>query len=115
METMQRIVLFLVGCIGLRLLFVYVAKTVPLSFLPLLGYVAVLPAVGMMYLFFTNPKTTGFFGGPLWWNDTRLFHSLCYGLFAYHAIQKSPTAWVYLLIDVVLGLLFFIGHYFHKL
>ena len=39
-------------------------------------------------------------------------HALMYGLFAYNAINKNPNSWVFLLIDVILGLIsFLIFHY----
>jgi len=108
MDTLTRLLLFFVGCIGVRLLFVYVAKNVPLTLLPYLGYLAILPSVGLMYLFITNSSKTGFFEGPVWWNDARLVHSIFYGLFAYHAIKQHPNAWIYLLMDVIIATLFFI-------
>lgn len=107
-EDLKRLLLFFIGCIGVRLFFVYLAKTVQLKYLPYLGYLALLPALGFTYIFFTGSRQTGpeVFGEKIWWNYLRPVHALLYGLFAYNAIMKNANAWVYLLVDVVLGFSF---------
>jgi hypothetical protein len=115
MNTMQkRFLLFLIGCIGTRSLFVYIAKIAPLNYLPYLGYLAIIPAIGFIYLFLTGSRQTGaeVFGSKIWWNNLRPIHAVLYGLFAYNAIQKNPFSWVYLLIDVILGLFSFLTYHF---
>ena len=111
----KRFVLFLVGCIGIRTLFVYVAKTINLKYLPYMGYLALIPAIGFLFIYLTKSRTTGgeVFGGKIWWNDLRPVHSLLYGLFAFNAISQIKSAWVYLLIDVIIGLLSFIIHHYN--
>ena len=65
-----------------------------------------------MYQFFINPHRPGAFGGESWWNNLRPVHALLYGLFAYNAIIGNRGAWIYLLIDVLIGLFsFLIFHY----
>jgi len=52
MNTIQkRFLLFLIGCIGTRFLFVYVAKNVDTQYLQYLGYLALLPAIGFFYIY----------------------------------------------------------------
>ena len=65
----QRIVLFLVGCIGIRSLFVIIAKYINAS------YLALLPAIGFMYIYLTGSRKTGpeTFGEKIWWNNLRPF------------------------------------------
>ena len=115
MNTIQkRFLLFLIGCIGLRSLFVVIAKNIDIKFLPYLGYLALLPAIGFIYIYVTDSRKTGAetFGEKIWWNDLRPVHALMYGLFAFNAINKNPNAWIYLLIDVLIGLFsFLIFHY----
>lgn len=120
--TQKRFLLFLFGCIGTRFLFVWIAKTVDVNYLPYLGYLALLPAIGFFYIFFTKSRETGaeVFGGKIWWNDLRPLHGLLYGLFAYNAINKNVNSWMYLLADVLVGLVSFLWHHssvgsFHKL
>ena len=115
MNTIQkRFLLFLIGCIGLRSLFVVIAKNIDIKLLPYLGYLALLPAIGFIYIYVTDSRKTGAetFGEKIWWNDLRPVHALMYGLFAFNAINKNPNAWIYLLIDVLIGLFsFLIFHY----
>lgn len=111
----KRFLLFLFGCIGTRSLFVYLAKNINIEYLPYLGYLALLPAIGFFYIFLTGSRKTGLevMGDKIWWNNLRPFHGLMYFMFAYYAIQKEKTAWIFLLIDVVVGLLsFLIFHWY---
>jgi hypothetical protein len=115
MKTLQkRILLFLIGCIGTRSLFVYLAKNASKPHLRYMGYLALLPAVGFLYIYLTDSRKTGVevFGDKIWWNNLRPIHSLLYFVFAYNAINGNPTAWIYLLIDVTLGLISFLNHHF---
>ena len=107
-EDLKRLMLFFIGCIGVRLFFVYLAKTTQVKYLPYLGYLALLPALGFTYIFVTGSRQTGpeVFGEKIWWNYLRPVHALLYGLFAYNAIMKNANAWVYLLVDVILGFSF---------
>lgn len=110
----KRFLLFLIGCIGLRSLFVVIAKNIDIKYLPYLGYLALLPTLGFIYIFATDSRKTGaeVFGGKIWWNNLRPLHALLYGLFAYNAIIGNRGAWIYLLIDVLIGLFsFLIFHY----
>lgn len=110
----KRFLLFLFGCIGLRSLFVIIAKNIDIKYLPYLGYLALLPTLGFIYIFATDSRKTGaeVFGGKIWWNNLRPVHALLYGLFAYNAIIGNKDAWIYLLIDVIFGLFsFLIFHY----
>lgn len=56
---LKRFLLFLIGCIGTRLMFVVVAKKINRKYLPYLGYIALAPAVGFMYIYLTKSRTTG--------------------------------------------------------
>ena len=114
MNTFQkRFLLFLFGCIGVRSLFVIIAKNISLKYLPILGYLALLPAIGFIYIYATGSRKTGMetFGEKIWWNNLRPIHALLYLLFAYNAIIGNKHAWIYLFIDVTLGLISFL--FFH--
>jgi hypothetical protein len=113
-DIQKRFLLFLIGCIGTRSFFVYVAKNVGPKYLQLLGYLALLPAIGFMYIYLTGSRKTGgeVFGEKIWWNDLRPLHSLLYFLFAYNAIIGNTKSWIYLLVDVIFGLVsFLVFHY----
>jgi hypothetical protein len=112
----KRFLLFIFGCIFIRTLFVIIAKNISLNYLPYLGYLALLPSIGFFYIYLTNSRQTGaeVFGDKIWWNDLRPIHGLLYALFAYNAINKNSFSWVYLLIDVIIGLIsFIIFHYYN--
>jgi hypothetical protein len=112
----KRMLLFLLGCIPTRLFFVYLAKTVSLSYLPILGYLALLPAFGFTYLFFSGKRTSGpeTFGEKIWWNNLRPLHALLYFVFAYQAIYQMKSAWLYLLADVIFGLFSFLVYHYRN-
>lgn len=117
MDTIvKRFLLFLIGCIGIRLLLVYIAKTCSVQFLKYMGYLLLLPAIGFMYLYLSGARKTGpeVFGEKIWWNDLRPIHSILYFLFSYNAIQGNTGAWIYLAIDVTFGLFSFLVHHFAR-
>lgn len=112
----KRFALFLIGCIGTRSLFVYIAKNANATMLTYLGYLALLPAIGFAYIFLTGSRNTGpeVFGQQIWWNNLRPVHSLLYFLFAYNAINGNRNAWKFLFADVIIGLTsFFTFHIYN--
>jgi hypothetical protein len=111
----KRFLLFLIGCIGTRLFFVYLAKTISNKYLNLLGYLALMPAIGFMYIYLTDSRKSGaeVFGDKIWWNDLRPVHAILYTMFALSAINGIKQSWIFLLIDVIIGLIAFLTyHYF---
>ena len=110
----QRFLLFLIGCIGIRSLFVVIAKYINAKYLKYLGYIALLPAIGFMYIYLTGSRKTGaeVFGEKIWWNNLRPIHSILYFLFAYNAIIGNKQSWIYLLVDVLFGLVSFLLHHY---
>ena len=123
MNTIQRrFTLFLFGCIFVRVLITILAKQLDPSYLPYMGFIALFPAFGFLFIFLTGSRKTGLEvgGDKIWWNYLRPLHSLLYFLFAYNAILKNPNSWQFLAIDVSIGLIsFLMYHYkegnFHKL
>jgi hypothetical protein len=111
MNSMQaRFLLFLIGCIGTRTAFAALAAYISPSYLPYLGYLALLPALGFLYIFISGARATGaeVFGERIWWNSLRPVHAAMYLGFAYNAIMKNSHAWMWLAADVVLGLVAFL-------
>ena len=110
----QRMLMFLIGCIGVRSLFVIIAKYVNTQYLKYMGYLALLPAIGFIYIYLTGSRKTGpeTFGEKIWWNNLRPIHSMLYFLFAYNAINGNKQAWIYLLVDVLFGLISFLVHHY---
>lgn len=99
-------------CLPVRFLLAYIAyKSSP----DLLRYYS-LPALVISYGFFTiyffdlrktGPET---FGKPIWWNEFRPMHGALYLAFSYAAYKKDKYAYIYLLLDAILGLVASILH-----
>jgi hypothetical protein len=113
-KLQKRMLLFLIGCIGVRSLFVIIAKNINTENLKYLGFLALIPAIGFMYIYLTGTRKTGpeTFGEKIWWNDLRPLHSILYFLFAYNAIIGNKNSWIFLLVDVLLGLISFLFHHY---
>jgi hypothetical protein len=115
MNSIQiRFILFLFGCIGMRLLFVIIAKNVSIKYLYYLGYLALVMPIGFMYIYLTGSRQTGVevLGDKIWWNNLRPLHAFLYGLFAYNAIQGNPNSWIFLFLDVIIGLISFLTYHY---
>ena len=103
-DQTKRMLLFLIGCIGMRSLFVWIAYRYT-QFLPYMGALALLPAIGFIVIYLGDFRKTGpeVFGDQIWWNDLRPIHGLLYALFAVLALCKNESAWIVLLVDVLIG------------
>lgn len=108
----KRFLLFLFGCILTRSLFVVISKKY-IDYLPIMGLVALLPAIGFFTIYFNNSRQTGaeVFNEKIWWNNLRPLHGSLYLIFALMALNKNPNSWLVLLLDVIIGLTSFL--YFH--
>lgn len=112
----KRFILFIFGCIFIRSLIVLFVKNVKIKYLPIIGYISLIPAIGFFTIYFFNLRKTGteVFGDKIWWNDLRPIHGFLYLTFAYLAINKNKDAWVLLLFDVIFGLLMFLNNHYTK-
>jgi hypothetical protein len=101
---------------GTRVLFTLLAKNSDIQYLPILGYIALLPAIGFFYIYVTGSRKTAFEieGEKVWWNNLRPFHSILYFLFAYNAITKHANSWKYLALDTLMGLMAFISYHYEN-
>ena len=109
----SRLLLFLFGCITIRLLFVIIAKNIDKKYLPSLGLLALIPFIGFTYIYANNLRKTGIEtgGNEIWWDNLRPIHASLYYIFAVMAFRKQHFAYVPLLIDVILGFVARIGFY----
>ena len=110
----KRFLMFLIGCIGIRTLFVIIAIYINTKYLKYLGYLALLPAIGFIYIYLSGSRKTGgeVFGEKIWWNNLRPIHSILYFLFSYNAIIGNKQSWIYLLVDVLIGLISFLVYHY---
>lgn len=110
----KRFALFLIGCIGSRTVLAYLAAIANKQWLTIMGYFALAPVLGWIYIIVTGSRKTGaeVFGDKIWWGDLRIIHATLYALFAYYAINGDSSAWRFLAVDVVFGLSAFLWHHF---
>ena len=111
MNDRSRIILFLTGCMTLRLSLAIIAKILDPKYLPIMGIMALAISIGFLYSFLLSKKSLGLFGGKVWWNDMRLVHAILYFIFFVCAIMKKTSSWLILLLDALIGLGAFIVHY----
>jgi hypothetical protein len=99
-------------CILVRLLLVYVAKTINPNKLIYLGYVTLMIALGFIYLYITKSRQKAFeIGGKkIWWNSLRPIHGVIYLIFSIAAIN-GYNLWYILLLDVMIGIIAYMIHY----
>ena len=106
--------MFLVGCMGTRTLLVYLAATVPLAWLKVMGALAAVIATGFAVIHTGGLRKSGpeTGGEPIWWDSLRPVHAILYAAFAYTAwVGERQVAWRVLLLDVVIGLVSFVLHH----
>jgi hypothetical protein len=98
----------------MRILLVYLAKNLDPYYVKYLGYISILIGISFIYLFFSGTRKTGpeVFGDKIWWNYLRPIHGILYLLFAYNAINGNNKAWMFLLLDVIIGFISFIIYHY---
>ncbi len=113
----KRVLLFLIGCMGSRFLLVYLAKISSLTFLKVIGVIALMISLGFISIYLFGLRKTGLETGgeTIWWNSLRPFHALTYAIFGYMALSGMQNhAWKILLIDVIFGLSAFLIHHMNE-
>ena len=102
-KIQKRFFLFLCFCIPSRILLVYIAKVMPLVYLPILGYITLIIATSFTYIFLSGSRKRGLetIGEKIWWNDLRPLHSFLYYWFSWTILfGNKKEAWKILLGDV---------------
>ena len=106
-------ILYLAGCIPIRICIAILAVVLSKQHLQYYGYVLMMPAIGFLMLYFGNLRLDApEAGGKTWWANLRIIHGLLYLTASVLAIQQNNIAWVPLAIDVIFGLLAFINHHY---
>lgn len=133
-EMQTRFLMFLLGCIPVRLLFVVLAyllarnklsiwflnKKNNKQYLRRLAYLAILPMLGFIIIWAFGLRKTGreTQGREIYWNFARPIHAGLYLFFILSVLGNNKmfvkNAYLWLLADVVIGLfIFFYYHYTH--
>lgn len=111
-DKYTHLILFLVGCIGVRTLFVYLAKTMDPQYLKWAAIPAITLVIAWLAIYFFHLRDTGgeVLGGKIWWDHMRPIHAGLYLAFAVLALRGDSHAWFPLALDVIIGLSAFIHH-----
>ena len=113
MTVERRRALFLLGCIPLRLIIAILPIYLDKSYLLYYGLLLSLPMFGFFYLYFNNLRLNASeSGGMTWWSEFRLLHASLYMCAVIYAFQGKRTAWIPLMLDVVIGMLLFLHNHF---
>lgn len=108
LSKQQRILYFLIGCIGLRTIIAISPLYIPENMLPLLGIITIIIGISFLFLYFTNGRMNAPEGGGVtWWANYRLIHGLLYLAASIYLFNRDRIAWIPLVNDVFLGLVFF--------
>ena len=112
-DIQKRFIMFIFGCIVVRILLVLLAKNVSPKYLRILGFLSLIPAIGFITIYLGELRKTGgeVIGNKIWWNELRPVHAVLYILFAIYAIKKKDYSWIVLLLDVCIGLIAFLMYH----
>lgn len=117
MNSFQLLTLqFLVGCVGLRVLFSMAIQFAPELVLPLLCGVCIAIAVGFTFVWATGIRQKkGAFSNTIWWNPLRLVHASMYLLTAWFLYTKKQyLASTVVLLDTSIGMLAYLVHHYRE-
>lgn len=109
----KTILYFIFLCFPARILLALSAKIILPKYLPIMAIFTTVISISFFINFIkykNNDK--GFFGNYVWWNNYRLVHSFNYAIFSIQAFLNYNKAWLVLLIDAIIGLIFFINKYY---
>ena len=112
--------LFFLGCIPTRLFIAYIAyallknndKSENKTLLYTFVIITLSIGIGFWTIYLKGWRKTGTetFGEKIWWNSLRPVHGSLYILFSLTALMGYKQAWIFLLVDVCLGVVAEISH-----
>ena len=105
------LIFFIFGCILTRFLLAYIAKIIPVNYLPYFSIITLIISLSFFKNYINNEPKIGFFGSKAWWCNYRIIHAFNYFVFTLFAFAKNKDSWLILLFDVFLGIIFFINKY----
>lgn len=119
----ERIATFLFLCIGIRILltyFIYWIEKNKQDFLRILmGIVGLIISFSFIYIYLFGSERAdqqleiwNDQDNKVWWNNFRVVHGIFYFLFAMYALTNTKGSYVFLGVDVSVGLLLWFSHHF---
>ena len=117
----ERIATFLLVCIGIRLSFAFLAywieKNEYNNLRILIGIVGLVMSLSFLFIYFFGSETADRQleiwkdeDTKVWWNNFRIVHGILYFLFAIFALTLTEGSYIFLGIDVTLGLILWLLH-----
>lgn len=105
--------IFFLLCLPIRLSLVILSKLLPIEYIKYLGFLLLIPSLGFFTIYLFDLRKTGLETGGkiIWWNNLRVIHGLLYLGYSLYAIKKNKNAWIFLLIDFLVGLSASLFHY----
>jgi hypothetical protein len=115
-DIQKRFFLFLVFCLPVRIFITLLARKATPEQLRMMGRIALVPALGMIYLYITKSRQTGVEtqGGEIWWKNMRPLYALLYFSFAYMALNENKNAYKALALDIVVGFTTFVMYHYSE-
>ena len=114
----QKSLIFLTICLPIRLQFMKQALQYPYSQLTIyLSYFYLLAGVGILYLYIFNKRLKSYeSGGNTWWHQIRpIFSVLWLGFFLTIFFGFNKYAYLFLLIEVIFGLISFLVNLYRNI
>lgn len=119
---LSRALTFLFGCILTRIIIAYLAylagKNPNKLYLTFIALGSLFISLGFFFIYFNGSDTADRQleiwddDKKMWWNQLRLIHgALFLAFFISAGIHQSPQSYLILVVDVLLGLLFWILHH----
>jgi hypothetical protein len=109
LEKNDRILYFLLGCIGVRTFLAILPIYLPYSWLQLYSIPVFIIGACLLFLYFTDGRLNApEGGGNTWWSNYRLIHGVLYLAASIYLLKKQRFAWIPLSLDTLLGLFLFL-------
>lgn len=107
---------FLILCLGARFGLTFLTKNINKNYYKYICIFTLIAAVGFLSIYTFDLRKEGPEAeGIIWWNKLRPIHGILYLLFTIYAFKKEDFAWIILLIDTCLGLLFWYLRYYQNM
>ena len=105
---MNKKIIFLIGCIGTRLLLSIYSKYSKYS--KILNLITFIIGLSFIILYIFDLRKTGFeaTNNIIWWNEMRPIHGSLYLLFSTYYLKNNNKSWLFLLTDTFIGLIVYI-------
>ena len=117
----ERIATFLLACIGIRLSFAFLAywieKNKYNNLRILIGIIGLVMSLSFLFIYFFGSEAADRQleiwkdeDRKVWWNKFRMIHGILYFFFALFALTYTDGSYIFLGVDVTLGLILWLLH-----